>query len=320
MPPSPVITKGFLFLPDSYSFTVTTYNFNWVVRRTQDDFEWLRDALVELFPGYIVPPKPSVKKGGLGHKRFLEAVLVNDVFRGNGALRAFLKEENLSAAKEVKPSQMVQSQKRPEKAEEMCSVTGYITCDPEESSDHITWQHEYFYHDQAAKIKLAESLSTLKFHLKEGAESLKTSAKQLVIIDSLQNTMEGCLPFRSIYASLSSLVDLWADSNLHFGALLVRHLTGFFHEQIEELGSIRDLVPVRQQWLEAYKRKPTDERVKNMYGFFNAQSKSEVDRVLKYQCLCLSLNFTDLCASILSKLSEASSKWSEFESLLNTKR
>jgi hypothetical protein len=308
---SPQVTKGFLFMPDSYTYTVTTKNFNWVVNRTQQDFEWLRNTLKTAFPGYIVPPTPSVK-GGLDHQRFLEAVLAGDVFRGSGALRAFLREENLENAKNTRI-------KHAERAEDMWTVTGYITCDPDESSDHIVWQHEYFYHDQAAKIKLAENLATTKFHLKEAADSLKFSSKQLQIVENLQNTMQGCLSYRGIYAALSDLVDFWAETQSFFGSMLIRHLTAFFHAQIEELTSIKDLVSDRKHWLEAYQSHPTDSHFKNLYGYFNYQSKAEVDRVIKYQCKCLAANFAEMSEGMLGKLEELEEKWRGFWQTLKTK-
>lgn len=307
----PQVTKGFLFMPDSYTYTVTTQNFNWVVKRTQQDFEWLRNTLKAAFPGCIVPPSPSVQ-GGLNPQRFLEAVLAADIFRGSGALRAFLREESLESAKETRI-------KRAERAEDMWTDSGFITCDPDQSSDHIIWQHEYFYHDQAAKIKLAESLATTKFHLKEAADSLKVSSKQLQIVENLQNTMQGCLPFRGIYAELSGLVDFWAETQSYFGSMLIRHLTAFFHMQIEELASIKDLVSDRKHWLEAYQSRPTDSHAKHLYGYFNYQSKAEVDRVLKYQCKCLAGNFAEMSEGMLGKLGQLEEKWRAFGQTLKTK-
>ena len=63
--PKPVVTN---FLSSNYvEYEVETKQMNWLVKRRYSDFEWLRQVLVKLNAGHMIPPLPSKK---IGPRRF----------------------------------------------------------------------------------------------------------------------------------------------------------------------------------------------------------------------------------------------------------
>lgn len=79
-----------------------TESLQWLVRRRFSDFEWLRAILCKCFPRMVVPPVPGKKIGGRRFEqdfiekrmaflqRFINSVMVNESFKTNEALVAFL--------------------------------------------------------------------------------------------------------------------------------------------------------------------------------------------------------------------------------------
>ena len=78
------IEKGF-FEMNYILYDIITEQFNWVVNRRYSDFIWLRNCLVAMFPGELIPQLPKKK---LGNRRF-EKDFVN---KRQNSLQHFLNE------------------------------------------------------------------------------------------------------------------------------------------------------------------------------------------------------------------------------------
>ena len=141
--PKPVVTN---FLSSNYvEYEVETKQMNWLVKRRYSDFEWLRQVLVKLNPGHMIPPLPSKKIGQRRFEldfiakrmkflqKFIDAVMENEVFKANEPLKAFLsmtdKNQFLAKMKELssyQPSPYVN---------EYRSFDGEITIDRPDEGD-----------------------------------------------------------------------------------------------------------------------------------------------------------------------------------------
>jgi hypothetical protein len=82
-----------------------TIPLDWVVKRRYSDFGWLRERLVQSFPGSYIPPLPVKKSRGrlqesfvlrrkFSLESFLNAVVRNPLFARSIAVEMFLKERD----------------------------------------------------------------------------------------------------------------------------------------------------------------------------------------------------------------------------------
>ena len=111
---SPEKIDGGIFSKSYINYLITTIPFNYQVRRRYSDFEWLRNALLILYPGNILPPIPRKKynvvdrfneieteKRKKGLEIFLNYLLNDSLIRNCSLLEDFLKlnEENFNNMK-----------------------------------------------------------------------------------------------------------------------------------------------------------------------------------------------------------------------------
>jgi len=68
---SPEKQAGGFFSSDYITYLITTEPHNFKVRRRYSDFEWLRNILLEFFPGFMIPPIPSKNYGERLHDDFI---------------------------------------------------------------------------------------------------------------------------------------------------------------------------------------------------------------------------------------------------------
>ena len=111
---SPEKIDNGIFSKSYINYLITTFPFNYQVRRRYSDFEWLRNALLVLYPGNIIPPIPRKKynvvdrfneigteKRKKGLEIFLNYLLNDSLIRNCSLLEDFLKlnEENFNNKK-----------------------------------------------------------------------------------------------------------------------------------------------------------------------------------------------------------------------------
>ena len=111
---SPEKIDNGIFSKSYINYLITTFPFNYRVRRRYSDFEWLRNALLVLYPGNIIPPIPRKKynvvdrfneigteKRKKGLEIFLNYLLNDSLIRNCSLLEDFLKlnEENFNNKK-----------------------------------------------------------------------------------------------------------------------------------------------------------------------------------------------------------------------------
>ena len=75
-------------------YDITTENFNWLVSRRYNDFIWLRECLIVMYPGEYVFPLPKKK---IGNKRFTENFINKRINKLQVFLEDILKNENFKA-------------------------------------------------------------------------------------------------------------------------------------------------------------------------------------------------------------------------------
>ena len=101
---SPEKIDGGIFSKSYINYLISTSPFNYQVRRRYSDFEWLRNALLILYPGNILPPIPRKKynvvdrfneieteKRKKGLEIFLNYLLNDSLIRNCSLLEDFLK-------------------------------------------------------------------------------------------------------------------------------------------------------------------------------------------------------------------------------------
>jgi hypothetical protein len=76
-------------------YDISTENFNWLVSRRYNDFIWLRECLIVMFPGQYVSPLPKKK---IGNKRFEESFINKRMNKLQIFLNEILKNEDFKAS------------------------------------------------------------------------------------------------------------------------------------------------------------------------------------------------------------------------------
>jgi hypothetical protein len=199
----------------------------------------------------------------------------------------------------------------------MYSVSGTIKCDLDQSSDSINWLNDYLLRDEAAKMKLEEVIQSVKGRLKDLSSDLKGCAACMFYLSNLQATMPVCLPLSDLYTDLGKTLDTWANFENDFVWVLDTYLSSFLQQETEDLESIKDLVPLRTQWLEAYQESGSDQH-RDLFAYFNHQCQTERDRVLRYQVFLFVRNFQEMATITLKKIADLSQKWEEFRTIRKT--
>ena len=90
--------EGGLFALNYVIYDVYTENFEWTVKRRYSDFEYLRNVLIKLYPGILLPPLPSKKAGG---RRFEEDFIEKRRYSLQKFINLILKNEILKSCEMV---------------------------------------------------------------------------------------------------------------------------------------------------------------------------------------------------------------------------
>lgn len=97
---------GGFFGVNYVSYELFTENFNWTIKRRYSDFESLRNILVKLYPGILLPPLPNKKVGSRRFEddfiekrrnslqKFMNLILANEVLKSCEIVYVFLYQQD----------------------------------------------------------------------------------------------------------------------------------------------------------------------------------------------------------------------------------
>ncbi len=103
---SPKIIEGGIFGLNYVLYEVITENFDWNVKRRYSDFVSLRNILIKLNPGFILPPLPHKKVGGrrleddfiekrrISLQKFMDLILENELLKACEFVYIFLYQQD----------------------------------------------------------------------------------------------------------------------------------------------------------------------------------------------------------------------------------
>ncbi|OMJ85222.1 hypothetical protein SteCoe_13538 [Stentor coeruleus] len=289
---NPELVDPGLFSSKYYQFIVNTQPANWLVKRKIEDFFWIRDMLVNDFPGVYVPSihkstKSKLEEKGLYKRQvlysgFLNNIVSSQVIRTSQLLLAFLKEPDLKpytrAAK--KPYRIL-------KISQVKSLNREIVCIFEELFDKYEQINNFLLKTDKILLELLEKLKKLIHDSVTLADSIKNYAK--IISESKQNYFSiknevGTSVYEEVENSLYSWADFIMKSTKNIYEDMIIPIKAYKMDML----TLKDLIKDKDTALGNYKSslgKSNYNELKEVFGYYNCACFTQCEKVM-----CESLN------------------------------
>ena len=250
------IEKGF-FEMNYILYDIITEQFNWVVNRRYSDFIWLRNCLVAMFPGELIPQLPKKK---LGNRRF-EKDFVNK--RQNSLqhfLNAILEKENFKSSEPlliflscVDRTQFEQHMKlftpkilTPTCIENIKSFTGMINTLGIDNDLNI---NKYFSNITLYSKQHEEILTNLHSNLKSYHDSMAIACSCLSEIEknfnqltSLSENSNVSSNFTHVYEQYGNFFRQWKDVTVKQTCVIKEIVNNYFKKVNKQYNSFNELL------------------------------------------------------------------------------
>lgn len=285
-------------------YLVSTKQLEWFADRSMKDFAQLAESVEKAFPGYILPMLPGPEATDKQLQWYLRRLLSLEILRKSPHLASFLMDEVFSP-----PEPVTTSQKRLQRVEAMWSLSGSLTCDADEGSEHISWQTEFFVQDESAKQKLVDHLLAGEVHQLHVVECIRVSQKVAEYLDNLTSSFLPQSTSTEVYKSLSSLLDAWCHFSELFHSLLKRYIVDLFTAQVQDYSSVGRLIDMRNTYLAEYCRDRSCSVTRDIYGFLNHQSKTEIPRLVEFHLTTFSKALTIVSSELSREVQSLSERW-----------
>jgi hypothetical protein len=187
------VNGGLLSTAKCY-YPVESKPFNSTVKRTIEDFVWIRQILSINFPGVYLPPFPPkrFKSGGDSYSkqqyflaRFINCIVRNPLLRRSSYLQSFLLEEDNKIFADVKKRSA--KEKKIIRLEEFWTLDGTIICDPYNDETEKVTINEYINVTEAMKKKIKRQTDTLISTFKDLSTQILEISKSFEILENIQS-------------------------------------------------------------------------------------------------------------------------------------
>jgi len=193
IPRAEVVSGGILSTAKCF-YPVQSQPFNFTVKRTVEDFIWIRQILSTNFPGVYLPPFPPkrFKSGGDSYskqryflQRFINCIVRNPLLRRCSYLQSFLLEGETKVFAEVKKRSA--KEKKISRLEEFWTLDGTIICDPFNDETEKVTVYEYINVTEAMKKRLKRQTDTLILTFKDLSSQILEVSKSFEILENIQS-------------------------------------------------------------------------------------------------------------------------------------
>lgn len=168
--------------------------FNSTVKRTVEDFVWIRQILSINFPGVYLPPNPpkrfkSSPDSYLKQKYFLEkfinCIARNPLLRRSSYLQTFLLEADYKKFAEAKKKSA--KEKKIGRLEEFWTLDGTVICDPFNDESEKVTINEYINIVESMKKKIKRQSDTLISAFEDLSNQMHEISKSFEILENIQS-------------------------------------------------------------------------------------------------------------------------------------
>ena len=232
------VDKG-VFGQNYVLYDMVTEPFGWSVQRRYSDFDWLRQLLVKLYPGFNVPPLPNKKIGTrrfdldfvMKRMKFLElfinGVCENESFKASELLVAFLSykdrdkfETKMKEYTSYQPSTYV---------EEFKSLDGKVIISHDEGNEkYFINISKYFKLHTQILDKLNFNMRQLYTNLSNAAENIGDIAKNFEIMNVLNSRVLMKQTITKSYEEISFFFKNWKKIMIKQNEITKTHFKDFF--------------------------------------------------------------------------------------------
>lgn len=284
---NPELVDPGLFSSKYYQFVVNTQPVNWLVKRKIEEFLWIRDMLVNDFPGVYVPPihksaKSKLEEKGLYKRQVLYSVFLNNsvssqVLRTSQLLLAFLKETDL------KPyTRAAKKPYRIQKISQVKSLNREITCIFEELLDKYEQINTFLFKTDKILLELLEKLKKLIHDSVTLADSIKNYAQ--ILSESKQNYLSiknevGA----SIYEDVENSLRSWADFIMKSTKNIYEDMAIPIKAYKMDMLTLKDLIKDKDIALGNYKSslgKSSYNELKEVFGYYNCACFAQCEKIM----------------------------------------
>ena len=252
----PEKVEGGFFSKSYVTYLITTIPLNLKVRRRYSDFDWLRQMLINLYVGNVIPTTPRKNKIGSDKfgdaflrkrmrtlEKFLNYLLLNPIIKYSQLLYDFISIEN--EADFNKKKKEYEKMKPPQNINENQSLIGRINIE-------VKKEKEIFFENIKDNINFNESLL---IKLNENLKLLKTQVENITLkIDEIaQIWVELCKTSTKYfdgddiiqtYDQMSKLFINWSDALKRHNSIIHVDIREYFKYVKNNFKSMKDLVYV----------------------------------------------------------------------------
>lgn len=234
-------------------------NVKWVTERRYNDFIWLRQILVKLFPFHLVPPIPGKRMGGRRFEldfvskrmhflnEFMNNLIANEVFRASDALVSFLA---------IPPGNQFETKMKelnsllaPINVEECKSLNGKLSISTEENINekYFININQYF----TLQVKILESLND---HMKSYYKStnavindLENVRKDFELLQYLNTQVQMKQDIIKTFEELKIFFSDWKKITFNQNEVMKKYIKNFFKYIRMEGEAFLDLISSREE-------------------------------------------------------------------------
>jgi hypothetical protein len=259
----PKINEGSFFTSSYITYEVITDELSYSVRRRYSDFEWLRNSLSKLYPGYFIPPLPSKKFSGRRFEedfiekrmkflnKFLRIICENEIFKSSESLVSFLQiiDRNTFESK----MKEISLQQTPLLVEEMRTLNGKLLLIDDEGNEKYYKNTLHFFNFQVDILeRLKTNLRNLKenmFNLSDNLRLVANDFKKLEMLNARvlmkEEIVNSFSEFKTFFKDFADVID---DQNYH-----IKHdIKDFFKYIRMENLTFLELAKTREEWKQKY--------------------------------------------------------------------
>ena len=271
-------------------YTIETNPIGFKVRRTSDNFMWLRRQMIELYPGAYVPPCESEKDKKIFLQRFLNSILERRELRNLPIFEEFLslekqetnyKEKDLKCLKPKLPDlKTLQGNNiniyTMKEYKKLCQdnllegVTDTKKIDFVNFSSNLS---ELVDENVPLFSKIKYAANDLKKAFTEGSEALfKMSSLQKKVMHNKSQFIKTSKlnpdqDTDQILKVLKTGLEGWGTHLLTMNSFITDNISSYFHFAKHELSSLNELGKLRDQCMETFKNSKNDQYSKKMKLF-----------------------------------------------------
>ena len=262
----------------SQSYFITFKSIEKSIERTYSDFELLAKSVEGLFPACAWPTLPEEEASLNAFEWYLTRLLSHPTLRKSPCVVSFCLDDIYRPKSLPNPGSL----------SEMWSVDGVVMCDIEETQVEIEWIQDFIVQDRNSKEKLRECLEGFKEQQMKACGYLQLSQTIMTYISNLHATLPQYSNCSETWAEFSSILDLWRTIGTDLSSFLCKSVSDFLLEQVKDYVSLEKVLSRRDCLLQVYQSNRNSANSRDLYGYFNYQSKTEPAFLLQSQGCVLS--------------------------------